>query len=306
MRTNTNPGGLFAALFAIIIIFISAVLYEGGIITEETYHGIIGSINPGVYEISEHSVHFIDVDQAECILIKTPEKNILIDAGDIGCEKEIINYLYTVGIRNIDLFIITHPHSDHIGSASEVLKAFPIGEVIMPKIPAEYLPTSSLFEEFLNTLGRKGCPVSYAKPGTVFSSDECKLEILAPSGNMGDNLNNYSIGAKFTFGEVSFLFTGDMEAFAEKAMLDSGADVSCTVLNAGHHGSSTSNSEIFLDAAKPQYAVISCGYNNDYGHPHKEVLDSFKKRKIEYYRTDYDSHTVFYTDGKTITVRTAR
>ncbi len=305
MKLSSN-GGLLAALLAIIIVFISAVLYESGIITEETYHQLIGTLNPGVSDISDYSVHFIDVDQAECILINTPEKSVLIDAGDVGCEKVIKNYLYANGVYSIDVFIATHPHADHIGSAAEIIKSFPVGEVIMPEIPPEYLPTTSLFEDFLHSLGKKGCRVSYAKPGMVFELGEGKLEIFAPSGDMGDNLNNYSVVSKFTFGETSFLFTGDAEAKAEKAVLDSGADVSCTVYNAGHHGSSTSGSKAFLDAANPQFAAISCGYDNDYGHPHRETIAAFKERGIKYYRTDYDSHIVFFTDGKTITVKTAK
>ncbi|MBR2042697.1 MAG: MBL fold metallo-hydrolase [Oscillospiraceae bacterium] len=306
MRANSNPSGLFAALLALFVLFVSAVLYEGGFISEKTYNEIIGALNPGISEEYDYSVHFIDVGQAECILIRTPEKNVLIDAGDVGSEKTIKNYLYTVGIRRIDIFIVTHPHSDHIGSAAGIIKSFPIGEVIMPKIPSEYLPTSSVFEDFLRALDKKGCKVSYAKPKTVFELGEGKLEILSPSGDMGDNLNNYSVASKFTFGETSFLFTGDMESSAEKSLVDSGADISCTVLSAGHHGSSTSNSEEFLDAANPQYAAISCGFNNDYGHPHREVLSAFKNRGIKYYRTDFESHIVFYTDGKTITVKTAK
>ena len=306
MKVNTNPGGLIAALLALVIVFISSFLYDSGIISDSEYLKILGALNPGISEISDHSVHFIDVGQAECILIKTPGKIILIDAGDVGCDKDIKNYLYTVGIRNIDIFITTHPHADHIGSAAEIIEAFPTGEVIMPEIPEEYLPSTSLFEDFLLALRKNGCKVSYAKPGTVFEFGEAKFEILAPSGNMGDNLNNYSVCTKFTYGETSFLFTGDAESSAEKVLIDSGADISCTVLSAGHHGSTTSNSKRFLDFADPQYAVISCGYDNDYGHPHKEVLSAFKKRGVKYYRTDFESHIVFYTDGKTITVKTAK
>lgn len=306
MKLFSKSGGLLTAILAIIVVFISAVLYESGIITDEMYHQIIGTLNPGVSDSSDYSVHYIDVGQAECIAIKTPGKSVLIDAGDVGCDKIIKNYLYANGIYSIDIFITTHPHADHIGSAAEIIKAFPIGEVIMPEIPSEYLPTTSLFEDFLLALSMKNCKVSYAKPGMVFELGEGKLEILAPFGNMGDNLNNYSVASKFTYGETSFLFTGDMESEAEKALLDSGADVSCTVYNAGHHGSSTSSSDDFLDAANPQYAVISCGYGNDYGHPHSEVISSFRKRGIKYYRTDYDSHIVFSTDGKNLTVKTAK
>ncbi len=304
---NKSPGGLFAALLAVILIFISATLYEHGIISEEIYLKLISAAKNEVTLDSGLEVHFIDVGQAECILIKTPEKTVLIDAGDIGYEKTIENYLRTKGIFLIDLFIATHPHADHIGSAPELLEKFPVSEVIMPEIPEKYLPTTSLFEEFLLALSVKDCAVSYSEGGKTFDlGGGASLKILGPAGYSGDNLNNYSVISKLTYGETSFLFTGDAEEEAELLLLDSGADISCTVLNAGHHGSSTSNCALFLKAANPKYAAISCGFNNDYGHPHREVISAFRDFGIEYYRTDYDGNIVFYSDGKNISVSTEK
>ena len=306
---NKKPSGLFTALFAVIIVFLSAALYEHGIITEEFYSKLLVSVQNGITETSEEgvSVHFIDVGQAECILIKAPEKNVLIDAGNLGCEKEIENHLRTNGVYKIDLFITTHPHADHIGSASEIIKTFPIGEVLIPKIPEEFLPTTSLYEDFLRTLSKRNCSVSYSETGKVFElGDGATLEILGPEGYSGDNLNNYSIISKLVYDETSFLFTGDAEEEIELALVSSGKDLSCTVLNAGHHGSSTSNSAVFIRAASPKFAAISCGLNNDYGHPHRETISAFSDFKIKYFRTDYDSNIIFRTDGKTVTVSTGR
>ncbi len=304
---NKSPGGLFAALFAVILVFIGATLYEHGIINEDIYLKFISAAKSEVTETSGLEVHFIDVDQAECILIKTPEKSVLIDAGDIGYEKKIENYLRTNGIFSIDLFIATHPHADHIGSASGIIKKFPVSEIIIPEIPSEFLPTTSLFEDFLLTVSLKNCELSYSENGKTYDlGSGATLEILGPAGYSGDNLNNYSVISKLTFGETSFLFTGDAEEEAELLLLDSGADVSCTVLNAGHHGSSTSSCALFLKAANPEFAAISCGYNNDYGHPHKEVVSQFKDFGIEYYRTDYDGSIVFCSDGKNIKVKTSK
>ena len=304
---NQNPGGLFAALFAVLLVFLGATLYEYGVIDEEIYLKLISAAKTEVSAEGELEVHFIDVDQAECILIKAPDKTVLIDSGDIGYGKTVENYLRTKGILSIDLFILTHPHSDHIGSASEILKRFPVSEVMIPKIPEEFLPTTSVFEELLFTVSIKNCDLSYSEIGKTYNLGEgIVLEILGPAGYKGDNLNNYSIISKLTFGETSFLFTGDAEAEAEFLLLDSGADVSCTVLNAGHHGSSTSNSAFFLKAANPEYAAISCGYKNDYGHPHSEVISSFRDFGIEYYRTDYNGSIVFYSDGENITVSTKK
>ncbi len=305
MKAYNNPKGLLSALLAIIIVFAAAVLYENGIISDEFYLKLISAAKPEISESSEVEVHFIDVGQAECILIKAPEKVVLIDAGDIGYGKTIERYLRMEGVLSIDLFVATHPHSDHIGSASEILKKFPVSEVMIPEIPEEFLPTTSLFEEFLKTLSQKNCTVSYSVNGRKIELGKgAVLEILGPAGYYGDNLNNYSIISKLTFGETSFLFTGDAEQEAEELLLSSGADVSCTVLNAGHHGSSTSCSIAFLKAANPKYAAISCGFDNDYGHPHRETIAAFKEFGIKYYRTDFDGSIIFGSDGKNITVST--
>lgn len=307
MKAFNNPKGLFAAILAILLVFIGAVLYEYGIIDDGLYLKILSAAKGEAAFVSDIEVHFIDVGQAECILIRAPEKTVLIDAGDIGCEKKIENHLRTNGIFSIDLFIVTHPHADHIGSAPDILKKFPVSEVLMPEIPEEFLPASSIFEEFLLTLKDKKCAVYYAKPGTEYDlGGGAVLEILGPVGYYGDNLNNYSIVSKLTYGETSFLFTGDAEEEAELLVLDSGADVSCTVLNAGHHGSATSNSTKLLLAAKAEFAAISCGYDNDYGHPHSEILSAFRDFGIKYYRTDFDGSIVFGSDGENITVTTEK
>ena len=311
MKNSKKSKSLLASILALLVIFISAVLYEGGFITEELYLELInaaGSQSTSAAPVSgKIEVHFIDVGQAECILIQTSEKNVLIDAADVGYEDKITGYLRTEGVSSIDLFITTHPHADHIGSAVGVLEAFSVAEVIMPEIPEENLPTTSLYEKFLIALGEEGCSVSYAEIGEVYDlGDGAALEIFGPAGTFGDNLNNYSIISKLTFGETSFLFTGDAEKKAEKAVLSTSADLSCTVFSAGHHGSSTSNSDALLEAASPKYAVISCGYDNDYGHPHSETLEAFKEYGIEYYRTDYDGDVVFSSDGKTVTVTTSK
>ena len=143
MNLSNSPKGIIAALLAMLLVFIGAVLYENGFITEELYLKIISSARGGISESSELEVHFIDVDQAECILIKAPEKTVLIDAGDVGYGKIIESYLRTEGILTIDYFIATHPHADHIGSAADILRKFPVAEVIIPEIPEEYLVTAS-------------------------------------------------------------------------------------------------------------------------------------------------------------------
>ena len=303
---NSKPKSLVAVIAAAAVVLISSVLYGQGIISEELYLKLISATGSSFSETYPAEVHFIDVDQADCILIKTEEKNILIDAGDIGGENGIINYLHTNGVFSIDLFITTHPHADHIGSASEIINAFPVTTVVMPEIPEKHLPTTRLFEELLITLSKSDCEVLYSEKDMVFDLGSATLEILGPAEYSGDNLNNYSIISKLTCGEVSFLFTGDAEEEIELELIESEEDLSCTVFNAGHHGSSTSNSVAFIKAASPKYSVISCGKDNDYGHPHRETISTFKEFGIEYYRTDYSGDVVFATDGANVYIKTER
>ena len=296
--------GIITAVIALITVFLCSVLYEQGIITDELYLKLISAANTDITS-AELEVHFIDVGQAECILIKAPSKTVLIDCGEIGFEKEIENHLRSNGVYAVDLFIATHPHSDHIGSASELFKRFPVKEVLIPEIPEEFLPTTSLYEDLLNLLDKKNCNVSYAEDGLKFDlGDGAYLEVLGSRNYLGENLNNYSVVSKLCYGEYSFLFTGDSEEEIELMLLNEGVDLSATVFSAGHHGSNTSNGAAFLKAVGAKYAVISCGKNNDYGHPHKEVLKRFKNFNTEYYRTDYDGCVIFAVDEGKLTVKT--
>jgi len=298
-----RPKSFFAGILAAIVILLGSALYESGFIGEELYLKIISvAQSSDDFENETAKIHFIDVGQGESVLIESFGKNVLIDTGEIGFGNTVAGYLRANGVYSIDLLLITHPHSDHMGCAEDIIEKFPVGKVIMPEIPAEYIPTLSFYEGFLREMKRRDIPLSYAENGEIIELSGGKLELFVPNGNFGDNLNNYSVVSKYTFGEAEFLFTGDIEAEGEKALLDAGADVSCDVYDAAHHGSSTSNSDDFLDAAKPDYAAVSCGYNNDYGHPHKEIKAAFKERGIKYFRTDYDGNIIFSTDGKEISV----
>lgn len=308
-KRSKKINGILSTVLALIFIFASAVLYEQGIISDDIYSDILSDIQNETVDVTggDIEVHYLDVGQAECILIKAPEKTVLIDAGNIGCGKTIESYLRAEDVSHIDLFILTHPHADHIGSASDIIKSFPVDETIMPEIPDKYLPTTKLFENLLVTFSENNSNVSYSKVGTVYDlGGGASIEILGPLEYSGSNLNNYSIISKLTYGDTDFLFTGDAEKEIELSLVDAKLNLSCTVLSAGHHGSSTSNSALFLKLANPEYAIISCGYDNDYGHPHSETISAYTELGIKYYRTDYDGNIVCRSDGKTVTVTTEK
>jgi len=251
-------------------------------------------------------VYFLDVGQGDCELIrlKTGE-NILIDSGTGQTKKKLGDMLRTLGVQRIDYLIATHPHEDHIGGMAQVVEEFPIGEIYMPKIPDAQVPTTQVYENLLNAIDKKQLTITAARGGmTILNSGEAKLEVFAPNSDQYSGLNSYSIVTKLTCGEKSFLFAGDAEADSEKEMVAKGYNLKSDVLKCGHHGSSTSTTAAFLKAVQPGTAVISCGVNNDYGHPDKHVVDRLKKAGVTIYRTDLDDTVLARCDGRTITFST--
>jgi competence protein ComEC len=240
-------------------------------------------------------VHYIDVGQADSILIQVNNKNMLIDAGNRGDEDVITEYLQKQGVKKLDYVIATHPHEDHIGSMSEIIKKFPITEFYAPK----KTNTTKTFENMINALSGK--KIITAKAGVNLNlGDNVKAELLAPISDSYEDLNNYSAVLKLTYGDNKFLFMGDAEKLVENEILAAGSDVSADVIKLGHHGSSTSSSKEFLDKVSPEIAIICVGKDNDYGHPHRETLAELKKRSLTVYRTDIEGTVVLQSDGKAI------
>ena len=259
----------------------------------ELFQGTV-AITPG----EELKVHFLDVGQGDSIFIELPtNETILIDASIKDASDKIINYLKEEKVSKIDYVFATHPHSDHIGGMSAVIKAFDIGQIYMPKA----VTTTKTYENLLLTIKDKNLKIKTAKAGnTIIDTDDLKLVVLAPNQDSYESLNNYSIVLKLTYKEKSFLFTGDAETLSEKEIT---GDVEADVLKVGHHGSRTSTSQAFLNKVNPSYAVISVGLNNDYKHPHQEVFDRLEKKNIKIYRTDQNGDIIFTTDGYNIDVK---
>lgn len=270
-------------------------------ITEATVSSLLGtaSISPTTGTLK---VHYIDVGQGDSILIQTPNgKNMLIDAGTNESSNTVTSYLSNLGITQLDIIAGTHPHEDHIGGMDAVINMFKIGKVYMPKATA----TTKTFEDVITAINNKGLSITTPVPGTTVDLDSSvKLEILAPNEDAYEELNNYSIVFKLTYGSKSFLFTGDAEDVSEKEMLSKGYDLKADVLKVGHHGSSSSTSDAFLSAVNPQYAVISVGKDNDYGHPAVSTMDKLKAKGIAVYRTDENGTIVATCDGTSITFNT--
>ena len=242
-------------------------------------------------------VHFIDVGQGDSILAESDGHYMLIDAGENDQAGTVVSYLKAEGVTKLDYVIGTHPHSDHIGGLDKVIDTFPVDKVLLP--PVEH--TTRTFEDVLDSIASRGLKITKPAPGDSYDLGNASFTILSPVKDYGNDLNNWSVGIRLTYGDNSFVMCGDAENQAEEDILNSGAVLKADVLKAGHHGSSTSTSDAFLKKVSPSWVVIQCGKGNSYGHPHKETMEKLKKAGCQILRTDVEGTITAFSDGKTIT-----
>ncbi|MDR2908408.1 MAG: MBL fold metallo-hydrolase [Oscillospiraceae bacterium] len=248
--------------------------------------------------------HLIDVGQAQSILIIGPEKTVLIDGGENNQGDEVLRYLRDQGVSSVDLLIGTHPHSDHIGGLDDIIASLAVEEVTLPPIPGDITPTTDTYTDLLTAILERDIPFVTAAPGDRYELGEgAYLAVLAPAGEY-DDLNNISIVCRAVYGDTSFLITSDIERKAESDILEAGEALRSDVLVVAHHGSDTSSSEEFLRAVSPRVALISCGADNSYGHPHREVMERLESMDLLIRRTDLDGTVLLVSDGENIRIET--
>lgn len=289
MRNKKKP--LISILSVIIVLILCAVsFFNNKSNTEPTAKSVS-------YD-GELAVHFLDVGQGDSTFIELPDDEcMLIDAATSDYGNTITEKIEQYGYSKIDYLVATHPHADHIGGMTQIVEHFDIGEIYMPKVSTD----TKTFESLLQAVSDKNMKINTAGAGKViFSDSSLEMKFLSPEADVSyDGLNNYSAVLKITYGENAFLFTGDAETDAEELVLDTYYnELDCDVLKVGHHGSETSSSAEFLNAVTPDYAVISCGVNNSYGHPHKEALSRLEDIGAEIYRTDTQGTVTITCDGK--------
>lgn len=248
------------------------------------------------------SAHFIDVGQADATLLRSPDGEfMLVDCGTTDSAEYLIKYLEYIGVDSLEYLLITHPHEDHYGGAERVINSYPVENFIIGDGFEDTYP----FDKYIDMLEENNfgeeTKIIHANINDKFDFADCAdFMIISPKRADYEDLNESSLCLKLIFGNTSFLFTGDAEKSSEKAMLASGYDLRADVFQAGHHGSSTSNTLSFVEAVNPVYAVISCEKDNEYGHPHTEALENLKSVGAQILRTDTISDIVITSDGTTV------
>ena len=249
------------------------------------------------YTVAEGTlqVHWLDVGQADAILIQAPEKTVLIDSGDVGMGEDTYQQLMKFGVEKIDLWIGTHAHADHIGGIQYIMERLPVEEIILSDLPDSLVPTTKVYMGMLEEIEKQGKTITPARAGDTYDlGGGAVLTILGPTRDY-DNLNDTSVMSRLDFGETSFLFSGDAETPVEEDVLD-----------VAHHGSDTSSSMEWLQAVDPQYGVISVGTGNSYGHPSSQTLQRLDSLGIQVYRTDLNGVVTATSDGKTVSMATEK
>lgn len=238
-------------------------------------------------------IYYLDVGQADSILIDCNQKYMLIDAGNNEDGKLLVDYFNSLGIKKFDYVIASHPHEDHIGGMDDIINNFSIDNFYMPDV----ITTTKTYEDLLDALENVRLSVYTPNAKDTFLLDNSSVQILYVGSDDG-NLNDASIVLKLTFGKEKFLFMGDASEKVEKEILNK--DLESDVLKVGHHGSQYSTSLKFLEKVSPKYAIISVGKDNSYNHPHDIVLNRLSKIGSRVYRTDIDGTILITSDGNSL------
>ncbi len=247
------------------------------------------------------SVYFIDVGQADCILVKDNDEYALIDAGNNEDGMKLVNYFKSLNITDFKYVFGTHAHEDHIGGMDNIIDNFNIENFYMPNA----ITTTKTFEDVLDSLDRKKIKFQTPNINDDFKLNNATFKVLHIGDNKKD-LNDTSVVLRLEYGNTSYLLMGDATSNVEKDLLNNNVNLKSDVLKVGHHGSNYSSTIDFLNKVKPEYAIIEVGKNNSYNHPRQETLDKLKDINAKVYRTDLDGTIVATSDGNSIKIETTK
>lgn len=249
-------------------------------------------------------ISYLDVGQGDAAYIRVNDFDILIDAGPRSDSDKLMKQLEDKNIDDFEIIIATHPHEDHIGGMTKVFERYDVKSFYMPKVTNN----TKTFENMIKAVGNEGLKAKVIKEGTSFDlGNGAKLEAYSPTKDTYADFNDYSPIMKLTYGNKSFIFTGDAEKEVEEEVVKKYSnELKADVIKFGHHGSSTSSTKDFIEAISPEYGIISCGVDNSYGHPHRETLDIINKIGIKAYRTDKQGQITITSDGNNINIKTQK
>lgn len=310
-NTNKNTQKVIISIVATLIVIIAGVLGIsnteiqkvanqigfGNIVntTTTTTANTNGNTTNNVVADGNLTVYFIDVGQADSILITNNNHNMLIDAGNNEDGEQVVNFIKDKKIEKLDYVVGTHPHEDHIGGLDDVINSdIQIEKVLMPKMQTN----TKTFEDVLDAIQNKGLKITAPKKGDTYSLGDASLEVMTDSIENKKNLNLSSITLLMKYGNNSFLFMGDAEKENEQTRQWPNVDV----LKVGHHGSKTSSSQEFLNQTKPKISIIMAGVGNNYGLPKQEILDRLNNMGSKIYRTDESGTIIIKSDGCNLSV----
>ena len=254
---------------------------------------------------SEFRLTVLDVGNADCLLLQNKGRFALVDAGENDDGDDIVSFLKRVGITHLDYVIATHPDADHIGGMDEVVENVEIGTFMMSYMPEGYTPTTRVYEDLLTALIENNVTPVEPAFGESYPFGDAHIDIFSGLSDHTDT-NEQSIVCRIRFGRTRFLLMGDAGKEVEDELLGSGVDLRADVLKVGHHGSRTSSTESFVKAVSPEVALIPCGLDNRYNHPHEETLKTLRKMNCQVYRSDFHGDIAVISDGEAVTVEPER
>lgn len=302
-------GALLAAVCLAAVGFGYLVEYRGGqgnIPTWGQLYALLGldtgTPEPEALAPGTPAVLVLDVGQGDAVLLAQDGAYCLIDAGPYDARQELLAALRGLGVTKLDYLVLTHPHADHMGGMTTVLQNFAVQTLLLPELTASDA-ADNVLAPLLRQAETQGTTAITAEQGQEYPLGAGTLTVLLTgvaltADSHEDATNNASLCLRYASGDFSFLDTGDAEAAEEAALVAQyGGALNATLLKAGHHGSSTSNTQALLSAVMPQAVAVSCGLDNDYGHPHQSVLRRLAENEIEVYRTDTQGGLAFTAPG---------